>query len=141
MKSRSHFWMFFPLLGWFTQSMAFAVEEGGKSTPALATSPLNAGSMSGAVLGLLLVLALILGLGWLLKRYGRLPTAGKGGISILGGVSLGTRERAVLLQVENTRILVGVAPGRVETLHVLENGEHETQFKSVLQQQTGESEQ
>jgi flagellar protein FliO/FliZ len=45
----------------------------------------------------------------------------KGEIAILSGVSLGPRERAVLLRVGNTRLLVGVAPGRVQTLHVLDD--------------------
>ena len=70
-------------------------------------------------MGLLLILALIVALGWLVRRYGKLPSAGKGIVTVLGGVSLGPRERAVVLQVGEARLLVGVAPGRVQTLHVL----------------------
>jgi len=33
---------------------------------------------------------------------------------------MGTRERVVLLQVGETQLLLGVAPGRVQTLHVLD---------------------
>ena len=73
--------------------------------------------------GLLLILALIIGLGWLVRRYGRLPMAGKVLVTILGGVSLGPRERAVVLQVGDARLLVGVAPGRVQTLHVIESSD------------------
>lgn len=69
---------------------------------------------------LVAVLLLILALAWLFKRFGsRLPLAGRGPVQVLGGVSLGTRERAVLLSVDGTRLLVGVAPGQVRTLHVL----------------------
>lgn len=93
------------------------------TTPAAAVSPLSGGALLETGVGLLLVLALILGLGWMLRRYGKLPLAGKGLVSILGGVSLGPRERAVLLQVGETRLLVGVAPGRVQTLHVLQGGD------------------
>jgi flagellar protein FliO/FliZ len=71
--------------------------------------------------GLVLILVLIFALGWLLRRFGRLPMSSKGEIAILSGVSLGPRERAVLLRVGNTRLLVGVAPGRVQTLHVLDD--------------------
>ena len=46
--------------------------------------------------------------------------AAGGGLRILGGLSMGARERVVLLQVGDTQLLVGVAPGRVQTLHVLE---------------------
>jgi flagellar protein FliO/FliZ len=71
-------------------------------------------------LGMLMVLALIVGLAWVLKRSGRFQMAAGGGLRILGGLSMGARERVVLLQVGETQLLVGVAPGRVQTLHVLE---------------------
>lgn len=82
--------------------------------------------LSGVVLfetlgGLALILLLIFGLGWMLRRFGRLPLKSNAMISIIGGVSLGPRERAVLLQVEGTRLLIGVAPGRVQILHHFNN--------------------
>ena len=40
-------------------------------------------------------------------------------IDILADMPLGQKERAVLLKVGETQILLGVAPGRVNTLHVL----------------------
>ena len=89
------------------------------TTSGVPASPIGGALMETAI-GLLLVLALILGLAWLLRRFGKLPLAGKGMVSIVGGVSLGPRERAVILQVGETRLLVGVAPGRVQTLHVLQ---------------------
>jgi flagellar protein FliO/FliZ len=98
-----------------------AVEK--EAVTRLGASPLSGGVMLETVAGLLVILGLILGLGWFFKRFGRLSISGKGDITILGGVSLGPRERAVLLQVEGKRLLVGVAPGRVQTLHVLEDGE------------------
>ena len=95
-----------------------------KSAPAgMGTSPLGTSALMETAGGLLLILALIIGLGWLVRRYGRLPMAGKGLVTILGGVSLGPRERAVVLQVGDARLLVGVAPGRVQTLHVIESSD------------------
>jgi flagellar protein FliO/FliZ len=91
------------------------------ASPALATSPLGGGVLLETAGGLVLILVLIFALGWLLRRFGRLPMSSKGEIAILSGVSLGPRERAVLLRVGNTRLLVGVAPGRVQTLHVLDD--------------------
>jgi flagellar protein FliO/FliZ len=69
----------------------------------------------------LLVLALIAGIAWVLKRTGRFQMGAGGGLRILGGLSMGARERVVLLQVGETQLLVGVAPGRLQTLHVLEH--------------------
>jgi flagellar protein FliO/FliZ len=91
------------------------------TTPAgrLTESPLSATNLLETAGGLVLVLALIMALAWLFRRMGRLPGAGKGVVQIVGGVSLGPRERAVVLAVDGVRLLVGVAPGRVQTLHVL----------------------
>lgn len=85
-----------------------------------AADPLALSSLIQLTLGLFAVLALILGLAWLLKRSGRFQIAAGGGLKILGGLSMGTRERVVLLQVGETQLLVGVAPGSVKTLHVLD---------------------
>ena len=51
---------------------------------------------------------------------GGLSSAAAGSLRVLGGLSMGTRERVVLIQVGETQLLLGVAPGRVQTLHVLE---------------------
>jgi flagellar protein FliO/FliZ len=96
------------------------------------------GSLINTALGLVAVLALIIGMAWLLRRFGGLPSVGKGAVSVVGGVSLGPRERAVLLQVGETQVLVGVAPGQVRALHVLDqplavSGEEEAgRFSSQL---------
>ena len=81
-------------------------------------------SMMGAlnmVMGLVVVIALILGLAWVLKKYGRLPNNNQVDMKVLGGLSLGTREKAILIEVENKRLLVGVTPGHIQTLHVLDD--------------------
>lgn len=102
----------------------------------LVESPLSAANLAETAIGLVIVLGVMLGLAWLVKRYARLPGIGKGQVQILGGVSLGARERAVLLTVEGQRLLVGVAPGRVQTLLVLgaaEQPELTEDFASSLQ--------
>ena len=87
----------------------------------LAESPLSASNLVDTGIGLVLVLGLMLGLAWLVKRYVQVPGIGKGQVQIQGGVSLGAREKAVLLSVEGKRLLVGIAPGRVQTLLVLDD--------------------
>jgi flagellar protein FliO/FliZ len=54
-----------------------------------------------------------------LKRIGHLPAANKGLVRIVGGVSLGARERVVVVDVDDARLVLGVSPGRVQTLHVM----------------------
>ena len=93
----------------------------GEDPARLIESPLSAGNLVDTGIGLLLVLGLMLGLAWLVKRYVQVPGIGKGQVQIQGGVSLGAREKAVLLSVEGRRLLVGIAPGRVQTLLVLDD--------------------
>ncbi len=84
------------------------------------------------------VILLILILGWLFKRIGNFPSAGKGMVRILGGVSLGPRERAVVLEAGDKRLLVGVSPGRVQTLCLLDNSvtdESVGEFSNKLDEQ------
>ena len=76
----------------------------------------------------------MLSIAWLVKRYVQVPGINKGQVQILGGVSLGAREKAVLLHVDGKRLLVGVAPGRVQTLMELgEVGERPDGFAERLE--------
>jgi flagellar biogenesis protein FliO len=45
---------------------------------------------------------------------------GSANLELLGQLSLGARERALLVRVGDRQLLIGVAPGHVCTLHVLE---------------------
>lgn len=67
-------------------------------------------------LGLAVVLALLFGLVFVLRRMGYGQTAGGSTLEILASRSLGPRERVVLLRTGERHLLLGVAPGRVATL-------------------------
>jgi len=69
---------------------------------------------------LLLVLVAIFAVAWVARRMRGFNNRVGDAIDILADVSLGQKERAVLLKVGEKQILVGVAPGRVNTLHVLD---------------------
>jgi flagellar protein FliO/FliZ len=101
------------LLMLFVQTIAAAE---GETSARLAESPLSAANLSTTAMGLLIVLGVMLGLAWVVRRFVQLPGIGKGAVRVLGGVSLGARERAVLLSVGKRRLLIGVAPGQVRTL-------------------------
>jgi flagellar protein FliO/FliZ len=80
----------------------------------------DAGSVLGILFSLLLVVALILALTWLLRRFQGMTGAGGAELKTITALAVGQRERVVLVQVGQTQLLLGVAPGRVQTLHVLE---------------------
>ena len=99
----------------------FAAESTTGRGAGLPSDPLATTSLVQLMAGLILVLALIGVSAWLLRRFNRFQSAAGGQMKILGGLSMGTRERVVLLQVGKQQLLLGVAPGRVQTLHVLED--------------------
>lgn len=68
------------------------------------------------ILGLLVVLALFVGLAWIVKRMVPKISGTDSLIKLKGGVSVGSRERVVVVQILNRLIVVGVAPGHVTAL-------------------------
>jgi flagellar protein FliO/FliZ len=68
---------------------------------------------------LLLVLAVIFAAAWAVKRLRGGSYRGANALHVVADLSLGPKERAVLIQVGQQQLLVGVAPGQVTTLHVL----------------------
>ena len=71
--------------------------------------------------GLLMVIAAILASAWVYRRYGNVTPISNDALRVIGGISMGQKERVVLMQVGEEQILLGVSPGRIERLHVLEN--------------------
>jgi len=72
------------------------------------------------LLALLAVLAIFAIAVWLLRKTGGFSPAGKSQLALLGGLSLGMRERLVLVKVGDKQILLGVTPGRIDNLMTLE---------------------
>lgn len=83
------------------------------------SSGVDSSSLLQTLLGLILVVASIFVVVWLLKRSQMLSAGAHRQLRVIGGVSLGARERAVLVQVGDEQILLGVTPQQVRTLHVL----------------------
>jgi flagellar protein FliO/FliZ len=82
----------------------------------------SAGHFAQAVLGLALVLALIGGAAWLLRRLGR-GVAGAGSLlRTVAHASLGTRERVVVVEIGDVWLVLGVTPQSVTSLHSLPRG-------------------
>jgi len=110
-------------LAFFLLSSISIAAEGDKTTLAsktLSTSPVSTGALVETLLGLLLVLAVIAFLAWLLRKTGQFHTASNSDMHIIASLALGPRERAVLLQVGEQQLLVGVTSQHVQTLHVLD---------------------
>jgi len=87
---------------------------------AINTDPMSGNYLFQLILGLIVVLICIVVLAWLAKRMNRLQSSTAGILKIIGGISMGSREKVVLLQVGSEQILLGVSPGRINTLYKLE---------------------
>jgi len=74
------------------------------------------GNMLQVLFGLGLVLAVIAGMAWALRRFAPGQVAASGTVRVVGGVAVGPKERVVLVDVGETRLVLGVAPGYVCTL-------------------------
>ncbi len=95
----------------------------------------NSGYLMQLVGGLLVVLVCIVVLAWFAKRFNRLQTSSDGSLQIIGGISMGARERVVLVRAGDEQILLGVSPGRINALHVL-NEKADTNDAVVANQTT-----
>jgi flagellar protein FliO/FliZ len=93
------------------------------AAPASSAAPSAGGGFAEVTLALIIILALIAGLAWAMKRMRGF--GGRGAysrIQVLSEATIGLKERCVLVRVGDTDILVGVAQGNVRALHVFPAG-------------------
>ena len=91
--------------------------------------PASSAALSGGIqtdyvvqvlLSLLLVVGVIVLLSFLLKRIGIQTRTGSGAVRILSVVSLGAKDRLLLVAVGEEQLLLGSSPGSVQKLHTLD---------------------
>ena len=79
--------------------------------PAAPAAPFAAGGLAQLTFSLLLIVALILGLSWLMKRL-RIGggARSRGGITVIDELAVGPRDRIVLVGIGSAQVLVGRGP-------------------------------
>lgn len=83
-----------------------------------------AGMLLRTSLGLVVVLVLIFALAWMMRRWGSAwRPSGQVPLQVVGSLSLGPRERVLVIAVEDTWLVVGVSSAGMRTLHTLPAGE------------------
>lgn len=83
----------------------------------VAGAPVSAGSVLQVLLGLGLVLGLVFLAAWAMRRFHPDISPGSSALRIVAGTAVGNRERILLLEIHDTWLVVGVAPGRVSQIH------------------------
>jgi len=86
------------------------------STPAHTDSPLI--SVSATLGGIVLLILLV---AWIARRFGFAGTSvvGKKTLQIRASVNLGPRERVVVVDIEDARLVLGVTASQITHLHTL----------------------
>jgi flagellar protein FliO/FliZ len=77
-----------------------------------------AGELVRVVLSLLGIIGLILAAGWLTRRMQRRHGVAGRRIRCVETFAVGARERLLLLDADGKRLLIGMGPGGMRTLHV-----------------------
>lgn len=72
------------------------------------------------VFGLLFVVSLIFLVAWLLRRLGTVSMVAGQAMKVVATLSVGPREKVLLIDVGGQQVLLGVAPGRVSHLQSFE---------------------
>ena len=89
--------------------------------PAVSPSSLFTGDYLLQVVGsFVVVILLLVAVLVVLKRFNGVSTSMGGDLRVVSSVGVGQRERAVLLQVGEQQVLLGVGPGNVRTLHIFD---------------------
>lgn len=100
-------------------SLAYAADPVRPAYTPPPAAAVSSGSVLQVILSLLLVLAAIVMVAWVLKRINMPQNAAGSALKVISGVAVGQRERIVLVEVNDTWLVVGVAPGQVTALHTM----------------------
>ncbi|MGA7950033.1 MAG: flagellar biosynthetic protein FliO [Thiobacillaceae bacterium] len=72
----------------------------------------------GVVVSLFLILGGFVLVAWLVRRW--MPHGAQAGlVKVVGAISVGPRERVVVVEVDNTWLVLGVGGGQVRSLHTM----------------------
>jgi flagellar protein FliO/FliZ len=87
-----------------------------------AVPALGVGAVLQTIVGLLVVIGLVFGCAWLARRFGLQPGSRGGLVKTVGGTSLGGKERVAVVEIGDTWLVLGAAPGNVRLLHTMAAG-------------------
>jgi len=108
-----HWWL---LLTGFLSGPALALSEAQTTVP---LEPFSSPYLIKLTGGLIVVVVMIFLLAWLVRKFNLNQTAQNDLIKVVAGLSLGSRDRLVLVQVGDEQVLLGITPGRIAKLHTL----------------------
>ncbi|RQU48642.1 flagellar biosynthetic protein FliO [Burkholderia cenocepacia] len=87
-----------------------------------AVPSLGIGAVLQTLVGLAVVIGLVFACAWLARRFGFQPARRGGPLKVVSSVGLGAKESATIVEIGDTWLVLGVAPGNVRLLHTLPAG-------------------
>ncbi len=97
---------------------------------AAADAPAPSADLNGELLRVTLTLigivVLILAAGWLTRRLQLFSRPSRRRLRCIESLPVGVKERILLVDIDGTQLLIGIAPGSIRTLHMLANPTDET---------------
>lgn len=110
------------------------------NTPKPAAQKVSSTSQLANLLGgLTLIIVLIYGLSWFVKRFAQGGFMHNPSMKIVSALPLGTRERLILVDVGGKQLLLGVTASQINTLHVFDEPIVQTEKVPTEKVQTGKS--
>ena len=88
------------------------------------------------IIGLVAVLGLIFVLAWVAKRFNLAPGGATSHMKVVGSLSVGPKEKLLLVEVENQRLLLGVTATQVSLIREMgdaPDAEPQSDFSSRMQ--------
>lgn len=109
-------------------SGAFLLALAGSADAAVAAhaqvDALSWSSIFSVLSGLVVVIAMLLGAAWLLRRLQRVQGATTAGaIQVVDQLTLGMKDRLLLVRVGDQQVLIGVSTGQLRALHAWQGAE------------------
>jgi flagellar protein FliO/FliZ len=87
-----------------------------------AVPSLGFGAVLQTLVGLAVVIGFVFGCAWLARKFGYQGSKRSGLVKVVGGASLGNKERVAVVEVGDTWLVLGAGPGNVRLLHTMPAG-------------------
>ncbi|MBN3835300.1 flagellar biosynthetic protein FliO [Burkholderia sp. Ac-20344] len=87
-----------------------------------AAPSLGIGAVLQTLVGLAVVIGLVFACAWLARRFGFQHARRGGPLKVVSSVAVGAKESATIVEIGDTWLVLGVAPGNVRLLHTLPAG-------------------
>ena len=96
-----------------------------------AVPSLGFGAVLQTLVGLVVVIGFVFGCAWLARKFGFQGGKRGGLVKVVGGASLGNKERVAVVEVGDTWLVLGAGPGNVRLLHTMPAGSAEVEGVGV----------